>query len=89
MTAIFLFTKKGPDPTPRKLTRNRIYITCGLIMLVCMLAMVIYKNFIQGEHSRSTFVFWAETVALIAFGASWLTKGGAIYSDRKNSQVAK
>ena len=27
------------------------------------------------------FVFWIETVALIAFGVSWLTKGGTFYQD--------
>jgi hypothetical protein len=28
-------------------------------------------------------VFWAETVTLVAFGVSWLTKGGTLYPDKK------
>jgi hypothetical protein len=28
-------------------------------------------------------VFWAETIALVAFGVSWLTKGEAIYPDKR------
>ena len=77
--SLFLFTKKGSNPTPQKLTRNKIYVICGLIMIVCLIAIVIYHNFI---HSESSFVFWAETVALIAFGVSWLTKGGTLYPDK-------
>jgi uncharacterized membrane protein YobD (UPF0266 family) len=51
-------------------------------MLVCLIAIVIYKNFIHTETSESPFVFLAETVALVAFGISWLTKGETIYPDK-------
>ena len=80
--SLFLFTKKGSNPTPQKLTRNKIYVICGLIMAACLIAIVIYHNFIRVENSESPFVFWAETVALIAFGVSWLTKGGTLYPDK-------
>jgi len=82
--SLFLFTKtkKGSDPTPQKLKRNKIYIICGVIMIACLIAIVIYKNFIQADNSESSFVFWAETVALVAFGVSWLTKGETIYPDK-------
>jgi hypothetical protein len=30
----------------------------------------------------STFLFWAETIALIAFGVSWITKGGTLLPDK-------
>ena len=80
--SLFLFTKKGSDPTPQKLRRNMIYITCGLIMVACLISLVIYLKFIQNDSSESNFVFWAETVALIAFGVSWLTKGGTLHPDR-------
>jgi len=80
--SLFLFTKKGPDPTPQKLIRNRIYVICGLIIIACMIALAIYINFIQTENSKSSFVFWTETVALVAFGVSWLTKGETLYPDK-------
>jgi hypothetical protein len=31
-------------------------------------------------------VFWAETLALVAFGISWLTKGGGILPDRRKER---
>ena len=85
--SLFLFTKKGSNPKPQKLRRNIIYIICGLIMIACLIAIAIYHNFIQDDNSKSYFVFWAEMVALIAFGVSWLTKGGTLYPDKKSSLI--
>ena len=79
--SLFLFTKKGPDATRRKMTRNILYVICGLVIIACLIAILIYFNLIDNEKSESSFVFWTETIALIAFGISWLTKGGAIYRD--------
>jgi hypothetical protein len=80
--SILIFTKKGPNPTQQRLKRNIIYVICGLAIIVCMIAIVIYFNFFHYPASGSHFVFWAETVALIAFGVSWLTKGGTLYPDK-------
>jgi len=80
--SLFLFTRKGLNPTPQKLTRNKIYIICGIIMIACLVAIVIYLNFIHNDNHGYSFVFWAETVALVAFGVSWLTKGGTLYPDK-------
>ena len=81
--SLFLFTRKDTDPTPRKLKRNKIYILCGVVMLVCLLAIMIYFQFFQESLPHTSFVFWAETLALVAFGISWLTKGGVILPDRR------
>ncbi len=80
--SIFLFTKKETRPTKRKLTRNKIYRICGSVMLVCLAAIMIFFIFFEEGHPQSSFVFWAETLALIAFGISWLTKGGTLYPDK-------
>jgi len=80
--SLFLFTRKGSNPTRRKVTRNKIYLICGLVIIICLIAIQIYFNFIRDDKSKSSFVFWAETVALIAFGLSWLTKGGTLYPDK-------
>jgi len=74
---------KGSDPTQQKLKRNKIYIICGLIMIACLISIMIYFNFFQDTNPKSSFVFWAETIALVAFGVSWLTKGGTLYPDKK------
>jgi len=42
----------------------------------------VFFNFLLPSHPDSNFVFWAETIALIAFGVSWITKGGTLYPDK-------
>jgi len=78
--SLFIFTKKSVNPTPEKLTRNKIYKACGTIIVACIIAIAIYKLFFD---IKSSFVFWAETIALVAFGFSWLTKGEAIFGDKQ------
>jgi hypothetical protein len=50
-------------------------------MIACMLLMLVYF-IITGHNGTSPVIFWAETIALIAFGVSWLTKGGTLYPDK-------
>jgi len=81
--SFFLFTRSKPDPTKRKIIRNKIYIGCGLVMIVCLVAILIFYIFFNEKRPDSRLVFWSETIALIAFGISWLTKGGTLYPDKK------
>jgi GNAT superfamily N-acetyltransferase len=85
--SMFLFTRTKPDPTRQKVTRNKIYLICGLVMIFSLVSILIYFSFFDFEKSASCFVFWAETIALIAFGVSWLTKGGTLYPDKKNQVI--
>jgi drug/metabolite transporter (DMT)-like permease len=80
--SLFLFTKSDDNPTPEKLKRNIVYIACGIIMIASMLLMLVYF-IITGHSGTSAVIFWAETIALIAFGVSWLTKGGTLYPDKE------
>jgi hypothetical protein len=84
--SLFLFTRKGPSPTSEKLKRNVIYVICGLVMMVCLAGIATYFIIFQNTHPGSRFVFWAETAALVAFGVSWLTKGGTLYPDKYGDQ---
>lgn len=79
--SLFLFTRGEENPTRQKLKRNKIYVTCGLVILACLIAIALYHTISHDENSKSSFVFWAETLALVAFGFSWLTKGEAIFPD--------
>lgn len=84
--SIFLFTRKKTEPTKRKLLRNKIYIICGFIMAAPMAAILIFMMFFAKQHPGSRLVFWCETIALLAFGVSWLTKGGTLYPDKKTTK---
>jgi hypothetical protein len=81
-----LFTKTDPSkpPTRRKRHRNRVYRTCGYIMLACVVLIFIYMVPMKGADSPLQAyrpVYWLEAVAVVAFGISWLTKGEAILKD--------
>jgi hypothetical protein len=75
---IFRFTKPSqPNVTQRKRSRNKVYVACGIVMVVCIVAIVIIKLI---DFTSS--IFWPETVAIVGFGIAWLTKGHAILKDR-------
>lgn len=84
--SIKLFTKSN---TPKKhwekpkRRRNAIYVTCGWIMIGCMVALVPFFVFEGLTEIRQDFkiVFILEFAMLWAFGISWLTKGEIIFGD--------
>ena len=84
--SLFLFTKTNPEKSPsrRKLQRNKIYKACGYTMGICIFLIAIYSflpdtmvSLLEGNKP----VFWLETIAVLAFGISWFTKGEAILKD--------
>jgi hypothetical protein len=86
--SLFLFTKTKPQgqPTRRKLQRNIVYRVCGIVMAICILLMTIYTFLPKSATScLEGFrpIFWLETLAILAFGISWLTKGEAILADEE------
>jgi len=82
--ALVLFRKTNPEQTPtsRKLTRNSIYVVCGIGILVCIvLIMMVELLPVSSSISRLSPVFWLEALAIILFGISWFVKGKAIVKD--------
>ena len=84
--SLFLFTKskKVAKPTKQKRRRNRIYRVCGLVMLGCILLLFLIFAFFSKPGSdllRYKPVFWLESLALWAFGISWLTKGEVLWRE--------
>jgi uncharacterized membrane protein YiaA len=83
MMALFIFTKsdkKNPaDRTPQKRTRNKIYRTCGALMITAIL-MVAFgdKIFSEEFYASHNLTFWMETVAVESFGLSWVIKAEMI-----------
>ena len=84
--SLFLFTKTDPNKSPsrRKLQRNKIYRTCGYMIGICLLLIILFSllpdtmvAFLEAYKP----VYWFETLAILAFGISWFTKGEAILMD--------
>ena len=90
--SIFLFRKTdNPETATRqKLKRNKIYLVCGIIMLSCLALIAVYMLFFYDHfpalHSYKP-VFWLETIALLAFGFSWLIKGDTLFQDVEHSRI--
>jgi len=84
--SLFLFTqtKAGATPSPQKINRNRVYRACGWTMLGCLVGVAIYKLALVDSLplARLRPVFWLESLAVVAFGFSWITKGEAILADK-------
>ena len=65
-----------------KRNKNRVFLICGIAMLVCLLLIAIYMLFLENKYPQIDGidpVFWLETLALWAFGVSWMTKGEMIF----------
>jgi hypothetical protein len=86
LISIFLFTRGEENPTTMKNRRNMIYRTCGIVMLLALASIEVFFLFFDGMYSGSKFVLIAETVTLMAFGISWLTKGGTLYPDKQTKR---
>jgi hypothetical protein len=74
--SFFLFTKSDATKpmSDQKRRRNVVYRTCGLI-IGAAIVLVVVSNLVTPPSSLHS-LFWLETIAVIAFGVSWLVKGG-------------
>lgn len=79
LNSILQFTQSGPNITPRKRIRNRIYRICGYGMLVMEVAFVALR--LLGAPGYSVMI--VEIILLHLFGFAWLVKGEAfpIFND--------
>lgn len=80
---LYLFTKSDqPSPPADKRRRNAFYIGCGWVILAMVAALLLFKLVFreigQGWDAAWHFTFWAESIAVWAFGLAWLLKGEAL-----------
>ena len=74
-----MFTKSDQKEIPKKKQqRNKVYKTCGILMTICVLGIVIAFFLPSAMAWLGSPIFWFETGAIWAFGVSWFTKGEAI-----------
>jgi hypothetical protein len=81
--SIVLFTRTSGNETVQKKKRNQIYRICGILMLVSVA--FIPLDLISSVHDKIAFIkptLILETIALFAFGFSWLTKGEFLLKDK-------
>ena len=85
--SLFLFTLSDrPDPAPRKLQRNTVFVVCGWTIIASVISIALAKLVLPEEWTeRTSMVFWLETIAVVAFGISWLTKAEVFLGDLRGS----
>ncbi len=81
--ALRFFPQPDPSspPLPGKEKRNTVYRACGVTILIAMALMGLYSALTdQAERAVDPWdpIFWLESVAIVAFGIAWLTKGRAM-----------
>jgi len=82
----FRFTRRDSRPTEAKLTRNRVYRLCAIVMIVCVgLIPALDLMHLTARLSAIRPDFLLETLALWAFGLSWVVKGGALWADQSSA----
>lgn len=79
--SIYLFRKsdKHKGANKQKDMRNRVYFTCGIIMILCIAGITLSMLVFEPASIKYHLVFWFESIALIAFGISWITKAEFLY----------
>lgn len=84
--SLFLFTKSDKPVSKRtegKKNRNRVYRTCGVIMILALCTIfagflhLINEAFFTDHH----LTFWMESLAVESFGIAWLTKAEVFFKD--------
>ncbi len=80
-----LFRKRdrAKASTRRKTYRNAIYAICGATILVCIAFIAVLESMPGSPVKIFEPVFWLESIAVVAFGISWLTKGESILRDKR------
>ena len=90
--SLFLFPKTHMDMVTgekmfmgrQKKKRNVVYYTCGSIMTASLLLIIAYMwilNDLYPGLKRLEPIFWLESIVLLSFGLSWLTKGQLFFRD--------
>jgi hypothetical protein len=75
--SIALFTLTGGHKTNKKKQRNTLYRICGWTVVGCIVLIAAHQ-FTGLFPAAMRPVFCLETIALLAFGISWLTKGEGV-----------
>lgn len=76
--------KPGRMAAPKR-TRNHIYKLCGWIIVACILGIIGVYFLPASVYKHIRFIkpiFTLETIALLAFGFSWLIKGDTFFKDK-------
>jgi len=89
--SIYLFRRSDPRKscTKQKETRNRAYLVCGIIMIICVAGIAVCSFLLEKISAKYHLVFWLESIALVSFGFSWITKAEFLFWKDPDTEVKK
>jgi hypothetical protein len=93
LMSLFVFTNDNKEKlihepqscTPSKVKQqNIVYRICGIIMILALLIIVIgsFNTPFKPIYNANNLTFWMETIAVEAFGFSWLVKGETVFKSK-------
>ncbi len=96
--SLYLFPKTHEDREtgeekplkPQKKKRNIVFYSCGGLMLLSIILIFVYMLILEDrnpELKKLDPVFWLESIALVLFGISWLTKGQMFFKDAEEDNT--
>ncbi len=68
----------------QKRRRNVVYYICGSVMTASLLLIIVYMGFLENHYPSLRDldpIFWLESLVMLSFGTSWLTKGQLFFRD--------
>lgn len=77
--SIVIFTQSKCEPkdrTDNKNRRNKVYIACGFIIWLSLITIPLSNVLLADGNEESLITLVVEAIMLLAFGISWLIKGG-------------
>ncbi len=78
---LFIFTRGDRTPEGKIIwtPRNQIFVACGILIVTSIVALIPYMIMDNSEPlDQYRYMFVWETVGVLAFATSWLTKGKAL-----------
>ena len=55
-----------------------MYLICGWVMIACMVGLAAAKVLLPDLAQSLSLTFWADAIALTAFGVAWIVAGKCI-----------
>jgi hypothetical protein len=92
--SLFLFTEthqgKDREMTRRKRERNAVYYVCGWIIVASITGILtLHVGLHISKFGPIPLLFGFESVAVVAFGVSWLIKGESILKDQEKDLTSE
>jgi uncharacterized protein YjbI with pentapeptide repeats len=81
---IRLFTRHSGAMSPNKILRNRIYLICGITIILALVAIASINTFASDNKEIAAYnpILWLEWIMFWAIGIAWLVKGETVARDR-------